>query len=83
MATLQELNRLGVGFASLDAALDQTPSGSHHNPILASLETFERKVCGKVLAEVCEFCSGWISRDPCGARAMIPHCEVITRRPSR
>jgi hypothetical protein len=53
LATLQELEHLGVGFVSLTEALDlSTPAGRAMAGLLAILAEFERKYCGNELGLV-------------------------------
>jgi len=50
LATLQELDHLGVGFVSLTEALDlTTPAGRAMAGLLAVFAEFEREYCGKEL----------------------------------
>ena len=50
LATLQEMEHLGVGFVSLTEALDlTTPAGRAMAGLLAIFAEFEREICGNEL----------------------------------
>jgi hypothetical protein len=69
LATLQELEHLGVGFVSLTEALDlTTPAGRAMAGLLAIFCEFEGRSCGNELGQVWRMRgqteSGWAGRQP-------------------
>jgi DNA invertase Pin-like site-specific DNA recombinase len=69
LATLQELEHLGVGFVSLTEALDlTTPAGRAMAGLLAVFAAFEREILGERtragLAHARKTGNGWVGRPP-------------------